>query len=231
MPKKTKELVVLSLGGSIMVPDEVNVRFLKRFKKLIIQRIKEGQRFVIVVGGGKLARNYQGAADKISKLTSDDLDWLGIHATRLNAHLLRTIFRDYAYPVINKNPNNIIDFKEDILIASGWRPGCSTDYDAVLLAKGYGAKTIINMSNIDYVYDMDPRKSSKAKPLPKLNWKDFRKIVGNKWDPGSNAPFDPIASQQAEKLGLKVIILNGTNLTNFSNCLNDKGFKGTVIDS
>jgi uridylate kinase len=230
MSKTKKELIVLSLGGSIVVPGEINIKFLKRFKGLLLRKIKNGQRFIIVVGGGKTARNYQNAADKVSKLNNEDLDWLGIHSTRLNAHLLRTIFRKYADPVINTNPTKASKFKEDILIAAGWKPGFSTDFDAVILAKKYGAKKVINMSNIDYVYDIDPRKSVLAKPLPNLSWKEYRKLVGNKWHPGSNAPFDPIASKKAENFGLKVVILNGSNLTNFNNYLNNKKFKGTVID-
>lgn len=224
-----KELIVLSLGGSIVAQDEINIKFLKRFKSLIIREIKKGKRFIIVIGGGKTCRKYQNAAGQVSKLTEEDLDWLGIHATRLNAHLLRTIFRDYAKKEINKDPTKVENFKEDILIAAGWKPGFSTDFDAVMLAKMYGAKKIINMTNIDYVYDIDPRKSDIAKPLPKLSWKEYRELVGNRWHPGSNAPFDPIASKKAESFGLEVVILNGADLKNFNDCLNNKKFKGTVI--
>lgn len=224
-----KELIVLSLGGSIVAQDEINVKFLKRFKNLILKEIKNGRRFIIVIGGGKTCRKYQSAAGQATKLTNEDLDWIGIHATRLNAHLLRTIFRDYAKKEINKDPTKVENFKEDILIAAGWKPGFSTDFDAVMLAKMYGAKKIINMTNIDYVYDIDPRKSDIAKPLPKLSWNEYRELVGDRWHPGSNAPFDPIASKKAEGFGLDVVILNGADLKNFNDCLNNKSFKGTII--
>lgn len=225
-----KELIVLSLGGSIVAQDEINVKFLKRFKSLILKEIKNGRRFIMVIGGGKTCRKYQSAAGQVTKLTSEDLDWLGIHATRLNAHLLRTIFRDYAKKEINKDPTKVENFKEDILIAAGWKPGFSTDFDAVMLAKMYDAKRIVNMTNIDYVYDIDPRKSDLAKPLLKLSWNEYRELVGDRWHPGSNAPFDPIASKEAKNFGLEVVILLGTDLKNFSNCLNNKKFKGTVIE-
>lgn len=226
-----KEIIVLSLGGSIVVPDEVNVKFLKQFKKLIVENIKLGRRFIMVVGGGRTCRKYNEAAKQVTKLTNDDLDWLGIHSTRLNAHLLRTIFRDHAHPAINTNPTEIFRFKEDILVGAGWRPGFSTDFDAVMLAKAYGAKQIINMTNIDYVYTADPKKSADAKPVLNFTWPNYRKLVGSKWSPGSNAPFDPIASKKAQANGLKVIILNGNNLVNFNHCLAGKKFKGTIIDS
>lgn len=224
-----KELIVLSLGGSIVVQDEINVKFLKRFKSLIVKEMKKGKRFIIVIGGGKTARKYQSAASEVSELTSEDLDWLGIHATRLNAHLLRTIFRDYAKKEIVKDPTKAEKFKEKILIAAGWKPGSSTDFDAVMLAEQYRTNKIINMTNIDYVYNIDPRKSDLAKPLPKLSWNEYHQLVGDRWHPGSNAPFDPIASKKAKEFGLEVVILLGTDLKNFSDCLNNRDFKGTVI--
>lgn len=232
-----KEIYIVSLGGSIVVPKEgIDWKFLKSFRKLIVGEIKKGKRFAVIVGGGYVARSYRDAADKVIKLTSDDRDWLGIHATRLNAHLVKTIFREYAHPRINKNPNTKENLNkhfakgEGIMVASGWRPGWSTDYVATVLAGRLGAETVINLSNIDFVYNKDLRKFKDAKRLEKINWHDFRKIAGNKWDPGLNAPFDPVASKNAEKLGLKVIIMNGRKLNNLENYFKDKKFKGTVIE-
>ena len=222
--------IVISLGGSIVVPGKVNTRFLKGFRKLIIPQIKKRFRFIIIVGGGKTCRDYQKAASKITKLTSEDIDWLGIHTTRLNAHLLRTIFREYSHRRVIKNPTEKnIKFREKILVAAGWKPGWSTDYDAVMLAKNFHIKTIINLTNISHVYNKDPKKHKDAKPLKRLSWQGYRKIVGSKWDPGLNLPFDPVASKVAQKLKLKVVILKGTNLKNLENFLNGKGFVGTTI--
>lgn len=221
--------IIISLGGSLIVPDEIDTIFLKKFRELILSHVKKGKSFFIICGGGKTAREYQEASSEITNLTREDLDWLGIHSTRLNAHLLRTIFREHAHSNIIKNPTKKINLKKRILIASGWKPGCSTDYDAVLLAKNFGIKTIINMTNIDYVCDKDPKKHKNAKPIKQIYWREFRKIVGDRWDPGLNAPFDPVASREAEKLGLKIIMLNGDNLENFNNFLNGNRFKGTII--
>ncbi len=217
------------MGGSLIVPDEIDWKLLKRFKELIIKQIKLGKRFIIVAGGGNIARKYQKAVSKIGVLEPDDRDWIGIHSTRLNAHLLRTIFRKYAHPRINKNPYERFDFKEKILIGSGWRPGVSSDYDAVVLAKEYQAKEILNLSNIDYVYDKDPDRYKDARKIKEISWKDFRKIVGNRWDPGMNVPFDPIASRMAQEYNMVVTIMNGKRIKNVENYLNHRKFKGTVI--
>jgi uridylate kinase len=235
MKNIVKNISVVSLGGSLIVPREIDWKFLKEFRKLIVSEIKKGSRFVILTGGGYTCRNYQKAAMKVVNLTKDDRDWLGIHTTRLNAHLIKTIFRKYAHPRINKNPNTKADLAkhfahgEGIMVASGWRPGWSTDYDAVVLAKRLGAKKLINLSNINFVYDKDPNKFNDAKPIKEIDWNNFRKIVGNKWDPGLNAPFDPVASKMASEIGLEVYILNGKKIKNLQNCLNGKKFQGTVI--
>ncbi len=227
-----KKTIIISLGGSLIVPEEIDWKFVKKFKALIEEQIKKGYKFILITGGGKTARKYIEAAAKIDDITSDDKDWIGIHATRMNAHFIRTIFREHAHPRINKNPHDLEDFynfKEDILVAAGWRPGFSTDFDAVLLAKYLGVKTLINLSNIDFVCDKDPKKFPDAKIIEEISWADFRKMVGDKWDPGMNAPFDPIASKEAQEIGLEVAIMNGQNFPNLKKYLEGKKSKGTII--
>jgi len=221
--------IIMSLGGSVIVPDNVDVKFLKSFKKNIEKFVKRNYRFVVYCGGGKIARDYQKAASQIIKLDNKRLDWIGIFATILNAKFIKLLFGNMAEDCIVRDPTSKIKFNKKILIAAGWKPGWSTDYDAVLLAKNLKIKTIINMSNIDYVYDRDPKKNKNAKKIKNICWDHFRKIIGNKWKAGLNKPFDPIAAKESEKSKLKVIII-GKNLKNFENLLNNKRFEGTVIE-
>ncbi|MBU0546355.1 UMP kinase [Patescibacteria group bacterium] len=225
------KLTVISLGGSLIAPKEgFDIEFLKNFRDLIVKFIKNGHKFIIVCGGGQTARNYQSAARGAGELQADDIDWMGIHATRLNAHLMKTILRDYAHPIVIKNPTLKTEWDEQVLLAGGWKPGWSTDYDAVKLAELYGAKTLINMSNISYVYDDDPRANPEAKKIENISWSDFRKIVGDEWSPGANTPFDPVASKEAEKLGLKVIFVKGTELSEVKKAILGKDYLGTTIE-
>ncbi|MCH7541447.1 UMP kinase [Patescibacteria group bacterium] len=224
-----KEPVVLSLGGSLIVPDSIDHQFLKNFRDTILKFIKRDWHFLIVTGGGKTARVYQDAAKKIGPIPQDDVDWIGIHSTHLNAHLLRTIFRDHAHLKILTHYSEKEDIPEPIVVAAGWKPGHSTDYDAVMFARLYGIKTVVNLSNIPFVYDKDPNEFPDAKPIEDIGWVDYRKIVGDVWIPGDTLPFDPIASKAAHKSGIRVIIADGKNLANFEAFLLDKPFRGTVI--
>jgi uridylate kinase len=227
---KTKTLYVLSLGGSIIVPDGLNVKFLKQFACLIRERVKMGNRFVIITGGGATARRYIRDGGKISDIASEDLDWLGIHATRLNAHLLRTIFRDIAHPVVVKNPSRKLrNWSQPVLIGAGWRPGNSTDYIAVKFAKQLRAQKVINISNVEYLYDKDPNKYKDAKRVAEMSWKDYRDMVGDTWDPGMNLPFDPVASRLAAQSNMEVILVGGNSVSNIEKVLKGEKYKGSVI--
>ncbi len=145
---------------------------------------------------------------------------------------MRTIFRDIAYIYMIKH-YDVIDKKAreyPVVIGGGWKPGWSTDYCATILAEDYQIGTIVNLSNIDRVYTKDPNKFKDAKPIDKMNWDEVISLVGDKWSPGLNVPFDPIASRKAKEIGLKVIICNGKNLDNLNQILNGETFIGTVIE-
>lgn len=243
-----KERTVISVGGSLIVPNGgIDVSFLTKFNKFIREQLDQdsdrpasaasdaasaGKQFFLVVGGGATARHYRDAGRDVvgHEFTAEDLDFLGIHATRLNAHLLRSILRDIAHPYIIKHYEIIRKVSEPVVVAAGWKPGWSTDYDAVLLCEDYNVKTIINLSNIDQAYDKDPKKFSDAKPIERITWEDFRKIVGDTWNPGMNAPFDPVAAKKAQELGVTVVILNGNNFENLEKYFRKEQFVGTIIE-
>jgi uridylate kinase len=224
------EKIIISLGGSLIIPKEIDKEFLKNFKKLILANVKKGRKFVIITGGGKICRKYNQTALQISKLSVNDLDWLGIYTTRLNAQFLRIILGEkYVKKEIIINPTMPIHFTKPIVIGGGWQPGNSSDLCAVLATKTVGGRKIINLSNIDYVYDSDPKVNQNAKKIEKISWSNYRKLIPKEWKPAINTPFDPIASALAEREKMEVIIMNGNPIKNLENYLNGEKFLGTVI--
>ncbi|MEK6818667.1 MAG: UMP kinase, partial [Nanoarchaeota archaeon] len=182
-----------------------------------------------VCGGGYIARSYQESANIITKLDSENKDWLGIQATKINALLIKSVFKEeLVHGEVIEDPTLKIETDKQIIICSGWKPGWSTDYVAVKMALNFKADKIINLSNIDYVYSADPKKNSKTIKYKKLNWKAYLSLIDNKWSPGMNSPFDPIASQLAEKEKLEVNII-GKDLENLKNLINGNNFEGTII--
>ncbi|HWA32410.1 MAG TPA: UMP kinase [Candidatus Paceibacterota bacterium] len=223
------DIIIISLGGSLIVPDDVDAGFLKDFRELILAEVKRGRKFIIITGGGKICRRYNAAAEKVREVTSEELDWLGIHSTRFNAHLLRILFGEQAEHEIITDPMLPVEFEKPIVLGGGWRPGNSTDLVGIVLAEQVGAKTVVNLSNTDYIYDSDPKQNLKAKKIEKISWADYRALIPSEWKPGLSTPFDPVASDLAEKEGITVVVINGKPIDNFRNFLNGENFQGSTI--
>lgn len=247
---------VLSLGGSIVAPQEgPDVAFLAEFHARLESWFATlpDRRLILVVGGGGAARSYQAALRAFWKArastetpgsaeASNDserhnmaerynvaLDHIGIAATRLNAQLVKATMGQLCRDDVVTDPSAPIEFSGKVLVASGWKPGFSSDFDAVLLGERFGAKTVLNLSNIAKVYTADPRLDPAAKPIDRISWSGFRAMVGSTWTPGANLPFDPIASARAEAAGIQVICAAGKNLDNLFRILDGQTYEGTLI--
>jgi len=237
---KNSNITVIAVGGSLIVPHlsdsgGIDVSFLKRFRDFLLKETKKGRQFVVVAGGGRTARLYCRAASEVTKVSDWNLHWLGIHATMLNAHLLQTLFMKEAHEWIideeisSKKAKELLRSKKKVYIASGWRPGPSTDHVAVRLAERFGAKDVIIAGDTPYVYDKDPRKFKNAKPILDMKWADYQDIVPRTRKANDSAPVDPIATKLAKKLKLEVRLIRGTNMKNFASAIEGKKFTGTII--
>ncbi len=226
------DVKVISLGGSIIVPDRVDAAFLKAFQRAIVRYLEADaeRRLILVCGGGAPAREYQQAyREVLTDPLAEAQDWIGIAATRLNAELLRQLFHAWCPEPVVTDPSAISVFAGRVLVGAGWKPGFSTDYDAVLLAQRFQADAVINLSNIPQVCTADPRTDPSARPIERMTWDELRRLVGDTWVPGKNVPFDPVASALAAKLHLRVIVAAGRDIANTWNILTGGAFVGTVI--
>jgi len=143
------EKTVISLGGSLIAQKAgIDTEYLQQFGSLIrtYAQFKRHQ-FFIVCGGGNLARTYIETATELSggNISTNDKDWIGIQATRANAHLVKSLFNGQVNPEVISNPNTNLKGKNyPITLASGYRPGNSTDAIAVRLAHKNRIKRVIN---------------------------------------------------------------------------------------
>lgn len=224
-----KETIVISLGGSIIVPGGVDTNFIIKFKNLILKWVVEGKKFYIITGGGKICRNYNDSLRNVVSPSNEDLDWLGIAATRLNAEFIRICFENQAYEKVIMSPESIPETDKPIVIGGGWKPGNSSDLAAVYVAKSTKSSKVINLSSVDFVYDSDPKVNGDAKKFENLSWGEYRSFISSEWDPGMNLPFDPIASKEAEELGLELAFISGHNLDSLDSYLKGDKFVGTTI--
>jgi uridylate kinase len=224
------KIIVMSLGGSVMIPDGVDAAFFRNFRSFV-KKWTEKKKFVIVTGGGKICRRYQQALKEIRKSSNEDNDWLGIRVTELNARFLQLVLKDIANSLIVSERGllkKIKNLKYPVTIGCGWKPGSSTDLDTATLAKHFGAKEVVNIGTAPYVYDKDYNKYKDAKPFYSLSWKEYKKIIPAEWSAGAHYPIDPVAARFAEKNKLKMIVVGG-DLRNVGNLFSGREFKGTIV--
>lgn len=222
--------IILSLGGSLIVPEGIDGTYIKRFIGLIRQLDQKQYRFVIFTGGGAVARNYQQASLAVNtQLAKDAQDWIGIKASWLNAELVKQLFGNLAHNTIITDPRVKLRWSKKVWIGAGWKPGRSTDYDAVRLAVENNISHVINLSNIDYVYTKDPNKYTDATKIEQITWAAFRKMIGNTWDPGAHVPFDPIAAKLAQQHHVRVTIMNGHKLDQVQQAIEGNACEGTIV--
>ena len=225
-----KKTIVIAVGGSLLVPEFIDVQFIKQLKSIIKDLINQNHQIALVIGGGKTARIYQSAARDLGVEKSTDLDWIGIKSIRLNCELLLRAFSDLdVHKKVIEKWEEAKGIQEHLIIVGAWEPGCSSDTDAIELARVLGSKQVINFSNISHVYSEDPRKNPDAEKYEKLSWKEYQNLIPNAWVPGLSAPFDPVASRLAEKYGMRVVVL-GASLENLKNYLDAKYFEGTIVE-
>jgi uridylate kinase len=205
-----KEVIVLSLGGSLIIPDKVDIEYLKKFKK-IIQKNSRKYKFLIGCGGGSIARKYIYALRKAG-LNEKFQSFSGISATRMNARFMNYLFG--------------FDPEKGIPHTTGELKKYAKKRDEI--AKKFKG-TFINLTNVTGLYTADPRKHKNAKFISKISWKEFDKMANkSKYQPGQHFVLDQIASKIILKHKIPTYIL-GKDLKQLENVLKNKKFKGTLV--
>ncbi len=228
-----KTIVVISLGGSIIIPDKINIRVLNEFKKVILKNIKK-YRFIIVCGGGKTARNY------IKGLENEEIDkkeffqcLLGVSVTRLNARFMTYFFghdANQGMPHNMKDVENLLKV-HNVVFCGGLRYGKdeTSDSTAAKLARHF-ITDFINITDIAGLYDKNPKRYKNAKFIPEISHKNFYKIAKKiKFKPGQHFVLDTKAAKIIKKYKITTYLL-GQDMKNLDNLLNCKHFIGTVIN-
>lgn len=225
-----KKVIVLSLGGSIIIPDQVNIKYLEAFRKEIRKHYRN-YKFVIVCGGGSIARRYISALKEDGENETKQSK-AGCRATRMNALLLMDLFGKEANDNIPKDMKEIENYlpKNNVVICGALRyaPKSTSDGTAAKIANKLNTD-FINMTNVKGLYDKNPGKYKNAKFIEKISWKDFEKMaLAIRHKPGQHFVLDQKAATIIRKYRIPTFIIN-ENLKNFSNLIKGKKFIGTSI--
>lgn len=220
----------MSLGGSLIIPEDIDVEFLKKFKQLILKHSRK-YKFIIVCGGGSIARKYISALREI-KCNELKQSYAGISATRMNARFMSYFFGcdpKTGIPHTKKTLQEDIS-KTDIIFCGAleYKPNQTSDSTSAEIAKHFNT-IFINMTNVQGLHDKNPMKYKNAKFIPEISWKDFDKLANKeKFKPGQHFVLDQSASKIIMKNQITTYIL-GKDLKQLDNLLNNKKYRGTII--
>lgn len=226
-----KKAVVISLGGSLIVPEKMNVKFLDEFRKTL-RKYYSKYKFVVVCGGGTIARKYISALREKGKSEKELAD-AGIRATRMNALFMMQLFGKEANDELPLNMNEVKNnlAKNKIVICGALRheKHSTSDGTAAKLAHFLGTN-FINMTNVQGLYSENPKTNPKARFISSISWKDFEKMALKiKFEVGQNFVLDQQAARIIRMGKIKTYIL-GSDLRNLGGVLTGKKFVGTRIE-
>jgi uridylate kinase len=224
------ESVVVSLGGSVLIPGNDDDKYLASLASLISDLCAERQLF-LVCGGGKVARYYINTGRELGGKVHD-LDELGIGVTRLNAQLLQMALGDRA---VRRVPTTAKDAKliaqpGKVVIMGGTVPGHTTDAVSAMVAEEVHAARIVNATSVDAAYTADPKKFEGARRLHKMSFKQLYDLV-NKGEHGAGPSdvFDRLGADIAMKHRIPIYIVNGRNLDELRRAILGQEVQGTYV--
>jgi len=225
-----KQTIVISLGGSLIIPKEIDISYLKKFSELIYQ-LRKNYKIVIVTGGGITARTYINGLRKI-KLEEPYTSLVGIETTKVNAALVAGFLKHFhLIPNSLTEVKKVLD-KEGLVIcgALGFQPDMTSDGDAAQIANYLHTEYFINLTNVNGLYTKNPLVFSTAKFIPEISFEAFNKRVSKmKFKPGQHFVLDQSAARLIYKHKLKTAIINGKKLQEIKKFLEHKKFIGTII--
>jgi uridylate kinase len=227
-----KKVIIISLGGSLIVPNKINCKLLQDFKK-VLEKNKRNYKFIVVCGGGSIARTYIKSLDNEKIRKKEYLQsLLGISITRLNARLLTYFFGKDANEGIPHDMNHVYNLlkKNDFVFCGALRyaKNQTSDSTSAKLAEYFHAD-FINLTNVKGLYDKNPKKFKSAKFITEISHKDFYKMTKKiEYKPGQHFVLDQSAAKVIKKHNIPTYILDG-DMKNLDNLLNKKHFVGTRI--
>ncbi|MBN2229696.1 MAG: UMP kinase [Candidatus Thorarchaeota archaeon] len=225
---------VVKIGGSLLYDAEgkVIVSRVRDYASVIESLVKSGHSLVVVVGGGRPARTFIAAARELGA-SEAQCDWLGIKLARNNAELLCAALGAIAYPKIVDNLDELevaVNLGKVILMG-GLIPGQSTNAVAAIAAELIQAEILLNATNIDGVYDRDPKEKGAVK-LDTVTIEQLRQILKSGGTrAGEYELFDPVAIRIVERSKIPTTILDGSKPENLARAIRGEKIGTQIITS
>lgn len=224
------EKVVVSLGGSILVPGDDDARHLRDLAALF-RDVSARLKLFIVTGGGRVARYYIETGRSLG-IAERTLDEFGIAVTRLNARLLAAALDGRA----NREPARTyaqaanLARRYPIVLMAGTTPGHTTDRVSASLARFVHASRIVNATSVDGVYTSDPKRDPSARLLDRMSFEDLVRVAGKGHEAaGPSIVFDPAAARVLARARTPLSVVHGRDTQALRAAILGEPFHGTLV--
>lgn len=231
-----KRKIVLKIGGSILYQDDssINYPLLDKVKSWYHNAKDEYSRIVIVTGGGMLSRNLHKKMEGYA-FDKDAFHDVGMSVTQTSAELVAGYLEDeniYTPKKLGDAYEYLLSDAPGTLVSGGLRTGWSTDMDAAVFADMISVNRVHKMSNIDYVYNKNPKEFPDAEIVKDMSWQDYFNLFEIKDDDqheaNANIPVDKGCARFSRTKNISFFICGGVNLEN-SIDLEEIFSEGTLI--
>jgi uridylate kinase len=223
-----KPRIVIKLSGSIF-NFETNFKILNDYVNLI-KKINEVYQPIIITGGGKIARFYINLARSLG-FDESGLDLIGIQVSHLNAKLLISGLGDLCFPLTPENLDEISTavLTNKIVITGGLYPGQSTNATSALIAEKIKALKFYNATDVDGIFNNDPRIDPDAKMYESIDVKECISILKLENSmAGTYDLMDLISLKVIERSSLPTVVFK-SSIENISKIIMENAKIGTEI--
>ena len=227
--------IILKVSGEALKDNENVVS--KNKLKIILDTInllkKDNHKISVVIGGGNFFRGREHI--EMDKVTADTIGMLG---TIMNALYLKEYLEEHNMNSIVSTPFNFPELisnysdeemkekynKGEIVIFGGGvgKSGYSTDSGTILASEKLDCDLIIKMTNVDGVYDSDPKFNENAIKFDKLSYEE---IINKELK-----VMDFYAIKKCQENNIKILVISFSEYENIIKRFNGEKF-GTVIEN
>ena len=224
------DIVVISIGGSVLIPDDNDFEYLSGLAELLVG-LSSQIKLYIVVGGGRISRYYIKLGRKFG---TDErvLDEMGVDVTRLNARLLISSLsgKSNNLPATSVAEAVFLGTDHPIVIMGGTTPGHTTDGVAASLAEFVKADRVVNATAVDGVYTKDPNKYDDAEKIAEMSFEELLECCKtSEWKAGPSNVFDAMGAEIIAKNRIPLLVVKGRDLEALESAMKGEPFSGTTV--
>ena len=181
--------VLLKLSGEALMAEQgygISPPVLEKIAAELSDVHGLGCELAIVIGGGNIFRGVAGSARGMERASAD---YMGMLATVINALAMQDALerigvmtrvlsaitmQQIAEPYIRRRATRHLEKRRIVIFAAGTgNPFFTTDTAASLRAIEIGASVILKATNVDGIYDADPKQHPGATKFRELSYIDF----------------------------------------------------------